>query len=85
MRGNWRAHLVALLGFILLSLVITWPLARHFATALPGEGTDSWQYLWNFWWFDQSLFHGQPLYFTGAQYYPLGTSLRGSQTSTGMA
>ena len=75
MKKRWRVHLVVLGGYILLSLLITWPLALHFATALPGEGTDSWQYLWNFWWFDEAIFHGQPLYFTHAQYYPLGTSL----------
>jgi len=72
---RWRVHLAVLGGYILLSLLSTWPLALHFTTALPGEGTDSWQYLWNFWWFDQALFHGEPLYFTHAQYYPLGTSL----------
>jgi hypothetical protein len=75
MKSSWRVHLAVLGGYILLSLFITWPLVTQFATALPGEGTDSWQYLWNFWWFDQALFHGQPLYFTNAQYYPLGTSL----------
>jgi hypothetical protein len=74
-KTTWRVHLAVLLGYILLSILITWPLALHITTALPGEGTDSWQYLWNFWWFDQALFHGQPLYFTTAQYYPTGTSL----------
>ncbi len=72
---KWGAHLVAVGGYILLTILFTWPLALHLRTALPGEGTDSWQYLWNFWWFDQAFFHGRPLYFTTAQYYPLGTSL----------
>jgi hypothetical protein len=75
MRRSWPIHLLVLLGYIVLSVIATWPLALHFTTALPGEGTDSWQYLWNFWWFDQALFHGKALYFTQAQYYPQGTSL----------
>ncbi len=62
------------MGYLLLAVLSTWPLGQHFTTALPGEGSDSWQYLWNFWWFDQALFHGQRLYFTPAQYYP-GTLL----------
>ena len=74
-RATWRTHLAVLLGYALLAVLFTWPLVPHFSTALPGEGTDSWQYLWNFWWFDQALFHGHSLYFTQAQYYPLGTSL----------
>ncbi len=75
MKRTGVIHLVILLGYLLLSIAFTWPLVAHFSTALPGEGTDSWQYLWNFWWFDQALFHGQPLYSTHAQYYPQGTSL----------
>lgn len=75
MRRSWWIHLLVLLAYGLLAVLFTWPLAEHLDTALPGEGTDAWQYLWNFWWFDQALFHGQPLYFTQAQYGPLGTSL----------
>jgi hypothetical protein len=74
LKRTWPIHLLVLVGYILLSIIITWPLVLHLSTALPGEGTDSWQYLWNFWWFDQALFHGQQLYYTPAQYYP-GTSL----------
>lgn len=74
MKRTWSIHLLALLGYTLLAVAITWPLVTEFASALPGEGTDAWQYLWNFWWFDQALFEGQPLYWTPAQYYP-GTSL----------
>ncbi len=73
--AGWRTHLLVLAGYLALAILFTWPLVLHFTTALPGQGADSWQYLWNFWWFDQALFHSQPLYFTHAQYYPLGTSL----------
>lgn len=75
MRKSWPICLLVVAGYVALSILSTWPLAAHFSTALPGDGADSWQYLWNFWWFDQALFHGQPLYFTHAQYYPQGTSL----------
>ncbi len=71
----WLPHLLALAGYLLLTFLFTWPLPLHLTNALPGEGGDSWQSLWNFWWFDQALFHGKPLYFTQAQYYPHGTSL----------
>ncbi len=72
---KWLTHFLALIGYFLLTLFFTWPLPLHLTDTLPGEGGDSWQYLWNFWWFDQALFHGKALYFTQAQYYPQGTSL----------
>jgi len=75
LRKAWLNHLLVLSGYFLLTVLFTWPLLLHLTTALPGEGGDSWQYLWNFWWFDQALFGGKSLYFTQAQYYPQGTSL----------
>ena len=47
---NLRKHLWVLLVFIALSLVLTWPLAAHFATHVPGDGIDDPSLAWNLWW-----------------------------------
>jgi hypothetical protein len=65
-----------LLAYTLLTLGMTYPLARHFFTAIPGDGFDGWQNLWNLWWMRQALLveHRSP-YFTDLLYYPTGVSL----------
>ena len=47
-RYGW--HLAALLGYALLALMMTWPLARQLGSAIPGDSFDGWQNLWNLWW-----------------------------------
>ncbi len=50
-RGLLRnAHIQALLLFSVLALVLTWPLAAHFTTHVPGDGIDDPALAWNLWW-----------------------------------
>ena len=42
-------HGIVLLGYLLLTLVMTWPLAAQFTTAIPGDSFDGWQNYWNQW------------------------------------
>lgn len=51
----WVSHLAALVLYLLLTVVFTWPLALHLADAIPGDGFDGWQNYWNLWWIKQAL------------------------------
>ena len=53
--GGVLAHLPALLLFAALSIVWTWPLARHFNDHIPGLGGDNYSFLWNLWWMRKAL------------------------------
>ncbi len=55
-RGLLRnAHVQALLLFTVLALVLTWPLAAHFTTHVPGDGIDDPALAWNLWWIKARL------------------------------
>ncbi len=61
-----RRHGGVLLLYSMLALGLTWPLARHFTTHVPGDGIDDPSLAWNLWWIktrliDQlnlDIFHG---------------------------
>ncbi len=66
----------AVIGFYLaLALVFTWPLVLHFSEAIPGDGKDGWQMVWNLWWVRYALEHGQNVFHTNLIFYPTGTNL----------
>lgn len=73
---NYRHHLVALLGYLILTLAMTYPLVRVLGQAIPGDGFDGWQNVWNLWWVKRSLLvlRTSP-YFTYQVYYPTGAPL----------
>ncbi len=65
--------------YTILALLLTYPLATHFSTHVPGTDIwafDEYTFLWNIWWFKYSLLdlHTNPL-FTDYIFYPLGVSL----------
>lgn len=73
---GYRHHLVALLGYLALTLLMTYPLARQFAWAIPGDGFDGWQNVWNLWWVKQALLvEGSSPYFTRLLDFPDGVYL----------
>jgi len=75
-RRAYRHHLVALLGYLGLTLLMTYPLAREFARAIPGDGFDGWQNVWNLWWVKRALLvEGSSPYFTRMVDYPDGVYL----------
>jgi hypothetical protein len=65
-----------LAAYILLAVAMTWPMARDFARAIPGDGFDGWQNYWNLWWVKIALVnqHTGP-FFTNLLFYPTGVSL----------
>jgi hypothetical protein len=75
LRGRGAA-VAALIGYGVLTLVMTYPLIRRFTSAIPGDGFDGWQNYWNLWWVRQALLveHAHP-WFTDMLYAPVGVSL----------
>ena len=69
-------HLAALLAYLALTLLMTYPLAREFLRAIPGDGFDGWQNVWNLWWVKRALLvEGSSPYFTRWVDYPDGVYL----------
>ncbi len=71
-----RPHILALSGYLLSTVLMTFPLVLHLTTAIPGDGFDGWQNYWNLWWVKTALLdlHQSP-FFTTHLYYPTGYSL----------
>ncbi len=76
---RWRAlltdHALPLALYLALALLMTWPTALQVTTAVPGNGFDTWQNMWNMWWLRQALLTAAQPYFTPYLYYPHGASL----------
>jgi hypothetical protein len=71
------AHLGSVAGFIATAIWLTFPLATHLTTAVPGEGPgDNLCFLWNTWWFRHSLVDSHAFgLWCPAVFAPLGTQL----------
>ncbi|UCF60417.1 MAG: hypothetical protein JSV37_11720 [Anaerolineaceae bacterium] len=51
-----RAHGLAIAFFVILTLIVTWPLALHITDRVPGYFVaDNYEYLWKMWWFKHAL------------------------------
>jgi hypothetical protein len=72
-----RSHTIAATVFVALAVLLTWPLALHLPTHLPGDGPfDNVTFLWTFWWMREVLAGTSgPLFETTAIFYPFGTGL----------
>ncbi len=71
-----RLNLYSLVGYLLLTLIMTYPLVLNFNKAIPGDGFDGWQNYWNLWWVKRALVDlGENPFFTNYLYYPTGVSL----------
>ena len=80
-----RAHLLPLAGFVLLSVVLTYPLVCHLGTRIPGPPApgDNLEYLYKVWWFKHSLFELNPPtpFFNPNAFYPFGYPITLSETT----
>lgn len=74
--GVRRVDLLIIGSYILLSLVLTWPLAGHFATHVPGDGGDDPALAWNLWWVKWALVdQGTNPFDCRYLFHPLGINL----------
>lgn len=78
-----RPHTVAVMGvFLLLTILMTYPLALRIDTHVCGDSGDKHQFIWNFWWFHKALVELKTNpFFTPYLYHPHGTSLLLSATT----
>jgi hypothetical protein len=74
LRRLWGELGIVLLGYLVLSVALTWPLVRNFRTALIGLG-DPQHYLWVLWHYKEAFLGREPLFSTALLYYPQGSSL----------
>ena len=71
-----RRHLVILAAYTVLSLILTYPLALHFGTHVPGDGIDDPALAWNLWWVKFALVDKQINPFAcGWMFHPIGINL----------
>lgn len=73
---QWRLQVGVFLSCALLSLLLTYPLAGHFFSHVPGDGGDDPALAWNLWWVPHALLRqGQSPFFCDYMFYPLGINL----------
>lgn len=71
-----RRHLLLLAVYTVLGLILTYPLARHFGTHVPGDGIDDPALAWNLWWVKFALVDRQINPFDcGWMFHPIGINL----------
>ncbi len=54
-RVSWRYHVAVLGLYLLLTIILTYPLVLHFTTHVPGDGSDDPALVWNLWWVKHAL------------------------------
>ncbi len=72
---SFRSVIAAALGFVVLAVLMTWPLAAHLSDALPGPPGDNTAFLWNFWWMRKALATGASPFWTSYLFAPYGIDL----------
>jgi hypothetical protein len=79
--GSWKLIVGVVAVFLALTLVMTYPLVEHFATAVPGPPWDNFVWLYDLWWFKHSLLdlHQWPS-FNPEMFHPFGYDLSLSET-----
>lgn len=66
----------ALLVYVILSVLLTWPLAVRLGDRLPAGNNDLWQNVWNLWWWRTCILEGPRCpYETDLFFAPDGASL----------
>ncbi|MGE5264594.1 MAG: hypothetical protein ACM3S0_14545, partial [Acidobacteriota bacterium] len=72
----YRADVYALVAYVLLAIVLTYPLVLHLTTHVAGDGSDDPALAWNLWWVPYSILqlNSSPIY-THYMFYPLGLNL----------
>jgi hypothetical protein len=70
-----RPLLLASIGYGLLTLALTWPLAAGLGHRVPAGDKDLWQNYWNAWWWEKAVREGISPFRTDLLFHPTGASL----------
>ncbi len=84
-RNELKKYAIIALAYLVLSLIMFWPITLNLASTVPGAGGDTFQSMWELWWVPFSMFtlHSSP-YFSSYVFYPVGANLV-TQTLTPLA
>ncbi len=74
-RSDVVHHLAILALFVVLTLVVTYPLPLRLSTHLAGDDYDVWARPWATWWTRKAISEGHALYETDMLFHPHGVSL----------
>ncbi len=71
-----KTYLLVLGFYLLLAVIMTYPLILHITTHVPGDGRDDPPLVWNLWWVRYAVLnlHTNPLN-CGFMFYPIGVNL----------
>jgi len=64
-----------LAGYVILTVLMTWPVCAQLSSHLIGNGDDMWVHYWNGWWVKQVLRQGGNVFYTPLLFHPTGVSL----------
>jgi hypothetical protein len=74
-----KRYSLVMLAYLVLALILTYPLVLQFGDHVPGTATwsmDEYGYVWNNWWLKHAVFDlGTNPFQTNFIFYPIGTSL----------
>ena len=70
-----RTNVLILLLYIIITLVLTYPLIINIFSSMPGIEGDAALFLWNQWWVKDALIHLENPFFTNLLAYPFGANL----------
>ncbi len=71
-----RKHTVVLLAYLILALLLTFPLVAHLTSHVPGDGIDDPSLAWNLWWVKHALVdQPQNPFDCTWQFWPVGINL----------
>jgi len=70
-----KGYLFPVIGFIILALILTWPLIIRFSTHIVGNKEGCvWVHLWTAWLVKRAFLHGEPLTTTDYIFHPIGST-----------
>jgi hypothetical protein len=72
-----KSDFLPIVCFLVLTLAMSYPLPLHLFQShmVGGRDIDLWVKLWDYWWFEQVVFHSEPGYFSRYLLYPTGANL----------
>ncbi len=72
----WKRDLAILGLYLLLAIILTYPLVLHFTTYVPGDGSDDPALVWNLWWVKHALVDlGANPFDCDFMFHPIGIDL----------
>ncbi|MBI2136185.1 hypothetical protein HYU06_03880 [Candidatus Woesearchaeota archaeon] len=70
-----RFDIFAALFFLVLTILMTYPLIFNLSASVAGMGGDSRWAIWQFWWADKALDEGRSFFHSDYLYYPAGKNI----------